>query len=319
MAERVYKYDNIKALLIFLVVLGHMVRPFVIGNAGSSFVYFSIYLFHMPAFIYLMGMFTKPSIKRIKLFISLYIPFQIAYFFLLKYITIEDSYVSFSLIEPVWIIWYLLAVVVYSALVFVIPKALSKKIKYIVVISACVIALLIGYVSFVGMEFSLSRIIVFLPFFLAGYYKLFSEKTCLGLSVILSFVAVCLVFYYILNHSPNINTLHQRLPYIFTGSDWTDRAVMFITAFCIIKLLLSIIPDKRIPILSDIGRHTLFIFLYHGFIVKFILRFYTPIYPAMFGIVVSLIIVVALWGCDIGYQKFKQKILLRFKLCKESI
>ena len=73
MAGRLYKYDNLKAILMYLVILGHMVRP--LGGLGAlgRFLYVIIYLFHMPAFIYVLGRFMTPSVKRIKHFAALYV------------------------------------------------------------------------------------------------------------------------------------------------------------------------------------------------------------------------------------------------------
>lgn len=50
-------FDNIKCLLIFLVVFGHMLEPQTGG--GVNFIYLNIYSFHMPAFIFVSGWFSR--------------------------------------------------------------------------------------------------------------------------------------------------------------------------------------------------------------------------------------------------------------------
>ena len=54
-------FDNARVLLIFLVVFGHMLQPFIDGSRGLHTLYIWIYTFHMPAFILLSGFFAKGS------------------------------------------------------------------------------------------------------------------------------------------------------------------------------------------------------------------------------------------------------------------
>ena len=57
--ERNYKMDNIKAFLIFLVVLGHLLE--LVPGQKSEWLYYVIYTFHMPAFVYITGYFSRPD------------------------------------------------------------------------------------------------------------------------------------------------------------------------------------------------------------------------------------------------------------------
>ena len=56
MKQRIYRYDNVKALLIFLVVLGHMTTDYVSDSHLVRWTTLWIYSFHMPAFIFLSGL-----------------------------------------------------------------------------------------------------------------------------------------------------------------------------------------------------------------------------------------------------------------------
>ena len=70
--------DNLRFLLIFLVLLGHFMELFK-GDFTSAF-YKIIYSFHMPAFLFLTGYFAR--FHRRKLVLGLiypYILFQIFY------------------------------------------------------------------------------------------------------------------------------------------------------------------------------------------------------------------------------------------------
>ena len=59
MKNRIYRYDNVKALLIFLVVLGHMTTDYVSDSHLVRWTTLWIYTFHMPAFIFLSGLVHK--------------------------------------------------------------------------------------------------------------------------------------------------------------------------------------------------------------------------------------------------------------------
>ena len=60
--ERIYLYDNVKCLAIFLVVIGHAINFLTDfdGNNLEKSMYSLIYAFHMPLFIFISGLFVKP-------------------------------------------------------------------------------------------------------------------------------------------------------------------------------------------------------------------------------------------------------------------
>lgn len=76
--QRDDQMDNIRAILIFCVVTGHVISNFG-ETTGTDAVYKIIFSFHMPAFLFVSGYFARYNPK--KLFASLfplYVIFQIA-------------------------------------------------------------------------------------------------------------------------------------------------------------------------------------------------------------------------------------------------
>ena len=74
--------DSSKAVLIFLVVFGHFLERLIgWGNPLNHALLGTIYFVHMPAFIFISGLFYKDQnwLKNIVFFISLYVPFQILF------------------------------------------------------------------------------------------------------------------------------------------------------------------------------------------------------------------------------------------------
>ena len=58
-AGRIALFDNIKGLLIILVVVGHVAHPVHNDNPAISCLFDVIYLFHMPLFVFVSGLFAK--------------------------------------------------------------------------------------------------------------------------------------------------------------------------------------------------------------------------------------------------------------------
>ncbi len=63
-SNRIAVWDNVKFILIFLVVLGHVMGIFTESNMYLGKYYLYLYVFHMPAFIFVSGLFSKRSIDN---------------------------------------------------------------------------------------------------------------------------------------------------------------------------------------------------------------------------------------------------------------
>ena len=161
-------FDNVRVGLICLVVFGHAIEQIRFDDKLFLGIYNFIYFFHMPLFVFCSGAFAKCDKNRIvKKYLIPYVVFQTLY-------GIFDVYVmeaeEFRFLESYYVLWYILALAVWN---FVLPffKTEGNKGKQIFLLVAVVIAgLLAGYADWIGKAFSLSRILVFFPFFLAGYY-----------------------------------------------------------------------------------------------------------------------------------------------------
>ena len=127
MKERIFYFDTIKFILIYLVVLGHVLEPNR-ALSWNSEIYTSIYLFHMPLFIILSGYFTKKkedfgefkqdSFRLLETFIVLHIfsvIFQITYYGIIK---------LSSLLVPGFASWYLLSLFFWRCFLQYIPNKL---------------------------------------------------------------------------------------------------------------------------------------------------------------------------------------------------
>lgn len=155
--------DNIRFLAMFCVILGHFLSLFI-EEKGICFIYRVIYSFHMPLFIFLSGYFAR--FNRRKILSSLIVPYFV---FQTLYLCLATKTFSFQYTTPYIHLWYLLALTFYYLLILFFDISNKNRIGIIVV--AFVLSLLVGFESTIGYYFSLSRFMVFLPYFLCGYYS----------------------------------------------------------------------------------------------------------------------------------------------------
>lgn len=248
-------WDNIKGILICLVVLGHFLYNFA-GFELVSLIVYLIYVFHMPAFVFVSGVFTHDPPKIRKL-INAFIIFDAAYL-ICEYVNLG----SVHIISPAYVCWYLLALIVWRFTASLLPK------KKIVIPCLFVLSLFSGFIP-VSNEFGLTRILSFWVFFAAGY--LIGQKGVEGLrskirpvfGVLLFITGLAgsyiarLVFGY---SKDDMTMMSYKTPEMFAG-----RFVLLILAFVITISLVIFVPAKA-GFLTKIGKNSLSIFLLHRFL-----------------------------------------------------
>ncbi len=270
--ERISLYDNTKGILIILTVIGHLLSQYMGQYASMDSAYIFIYLFHMPAFCLMSGFFSKNAEKgRANCFKSLIIPYILVYVLWLAYYNIcWDKGVEFDLMRPGYAQWYLLSLITWR---LVLPTFL--RLRYPLICSI-IIALVAGFFDDIGAEFSLSRTIVFFPFFLIGYYltkehfeKISSYKKIWGVLGLVLAAGVAIAYEQI--GLPK-SMLYAKASYnIAHCENW--EGIIFRTAlygiaifmtFCIINLT----PKKK-SILTQIGANSLMILVLHVYVIRY--------------------------------------------------
>jgi len=268
--KRNCKLDNLKAILIFFVVFGHLLECF--DGTMRLWLYFVIYSFHMPAFIYVTGYFSKFDPERLikKLGYS-YLVYQFLYLMFQRHYLLQENQIQFT--QPYWLLWYLVSLICWILLIPVIDWAGVNRKTVLGMVFVC--ALLTGYDKSVGYYLSLSRSVVLFPFFVLGHYRIMGREQMKHgkAGMIISVAVIIISMFYLRNNLTEIqgNWLYHSVPYNGTFSI-VSRAAIFCVALAWIFLLLRLVPDKEVPLLTDIGKYTLTIFLCHGFIVKWIAK-----------------------------------------------
>lgn len=270
-------FDNAKFLLMVLVVFGHLLQPFIDQKGWYKDLYYTIYTFHMPAFIMISGFFAKSFdwkkghqvVNSFRKCIIPYVLFQWVYSFF-YWITGTNEHFSFQLHVPNWSLWFLLSSFFWQISLFFFHKWPPK----VGIGVSLALSLLVGYIPAIGRELTLQRTVVFLPFFIIGYYLSREtvekfEKSDVKKWFSLGFI----VIFAILRLAYGINK------YMFFGSkpyedflnlpEWGAIVRIMTLLFALVGMLafFAIVPTKE-TWYTKCGQYTLTAYLLHGFFVK---------------------------------------------------
>lgn len=294
---RNYRVDNIKALLIFLVVFAHNMESLYEGSI--RFLYLFIYLFHMPLFILCTGYFSKFSVERVKYkIIYPYVIFQMAYL-LFEVLYYKESDYPLTVFSPYWILWYLFSFFFWMMLLpFVGPMYKNRKKALCLILLSILVGVVIGFDEQIGMDFSLARTIVFLPYFLIGYAMRWYENWDLlkrnyhrhekrKMLVVFGFV---LLIYILIHKYLRPKAVYGAYSYHSCGMDWYMRLLLYVMGFLISICIIVWMPKKK-TIFSYLGQNSMQIFLLHGFFIKILRK--ADIYQFLEGEVIQWIFLVA--------------------------
>lgn len=170
MQSRNYLWDNIKTFLIISVVVGHFLGTYPVNSDFTEYLYYLIYGYHMPAFLFVSGYWSKSFCKESKIrvekvgyLIGYYLIFQLIFFI---EIWLLDPRKEFSLFVPNIGLWYLFAIIAYYLMIPIIEKIPA----YISLPIFIFLGLTIGAEPEAGKFLASGRIFTFAPFFFSGYY-----------------------------------------------------------------------------------------------------------------------------------------------------
>lgn len=270
-------WDNVKLALIFLVVLGHFLLPVRKEEWFIETLYYWIYLFHMPAFVFVSGYFSKSYVRkkgkerRLTGYLLLYLLFT-ASLWLTKWI-ITRKFNWSVLLNPDSAPWYMLAMFFWLLLI-----PFAARLPFRSAFAASVAAALIaGMLPFIGSFLALSRVIVLFPFFLLGYHCNGYRREIInrgGIKIkILSLIVLVVPFialYFGSDWLPGyLRIIYGRLSYQDMGLTAVQGVLLRSFWFCLAALMgaafLCLIPNQELKVTSA-GERTLGIYFVHRLI-----------------------------------------------------
>lgn len=285
--ERSCYWDNIKGFLILLVVFAHTLYSLQYRSPMIESLVRYIYLFHMPAFVFVSGYFGKSKDahsfeKNIKLVFLYFIFNSITVF-----IEYHKGFTSFT--QPIYSYWYLLAMIAWRSTAHRISK------YRIITILLFAVALVTGFFPSVDNHFAVARIIGFYPFYMLGLQlseeksaklvsKKYGERALPGIAVLLGAAAVAFGTTVIFGYSDEVLKLD---PYS-EPLDMVRRIAMFVVSVMVITALRYLTLDKKIPLLTMFGRNSLWIFILHRMFTVWISD-YLRVFPVPFILALSVL------------------------------
>lgn len=165
--KRIALFDNLKYLLIVLVVFGHILEKCPFSYYPWHAFLNIIWSFHMPLFIFISGYFSKKVFDSNSIIRLLLIYLVFNYLYLLADYIFGVPVNSFG--APKHAMWYIFSLICWRCLLVIIPNRLLASL-YIWLPISIVISVLSGFIPLYKGEFCLLRTMCFLPYFLGGFY-----------------------------------------------------------------------------------------------------------------------------------------------------
>ncbi|MBK5246502.1 MAG: acyltransferase family protein [Peptostreptococcaceae bacterium] len=266
--KRDYLFDNMKAILIFFVVLGHYISTSATFDMGTfgGIIYIISFSFIMQGFLFVAGYFSKNVEKcrntALKTFLLPYLVLM-PIMYIIRYALYGNA--SINMTVPTMALWYLLNMFVYRFFI----KDLAK-IKYILPISIF-ISLIAGLIPFLGVTLALGRIFGFLPFFLLGY---FCEKKHLkkiqripkAVGILTGIILIAFSVFISNYNAIPLSAWYFKTAYINIGLNNLEgtsvRIILSIAALCWIGVFLILTPKKKTWLVT-VGQNTLSVYILH--------------------------------------------------------
>ncbi len=263
--------DNAKMTLVTLVVIGHFwaVLP---NDAINDHFYDFLYLWHMPAFVFVTGhlsrSFAWTRTKLLGLVTTVVVPYVVfESLYALFRIRVGDERFDDLYTDPHWPLWYLAALFFWR-----LATPLLKRHPVAVPISYAV-SVVAG--AYAGETLDLARVLGMLPFFVLGLHVTDARLAVLrtprarwvGAGVLLGLVASA----GLVDVLVGTEWLYYRSRYDALGaSDSTGMIIrlgLLVVGSLASLAFLAVVP-RRGGWFAAAGRWTLVVYLFHGFVVK---------------------------------------------------
>jgi len=269
--------DNVRLVLIGLVVLGHTLSRGIQQSVPSAHaLYLFVYLFHIPAFVFVAGHFarsrelTPRALQTIVTrLLAPYVAFTVLYAVVRAVAT--GHHVRVDLVDPWWLLWFLPALAGWRLLA---PLVLNLRAPVTV---AVLVGLGAGMLERVGSAFTLARIVALLPFFVLGavtppdWLRLLRARELRAVGAVVLTVTAALVA-----------VLHDRVEGAWQPLFWNDdyaaldvsageglltRLALYVVGAVLTLSVLAVVPGRR-RWYTAVGAASLYVYLLHGFVVR---------------------------------------------------
>ena len=289
--------DNVKMVLVTLVVVGHAIG-LVEDTAGSHWVYDFIYLWHIPAFVFVSGYLSKSfewDRRRMKSLVQTlaipYLLFEPALFYYRR--TVADEGVTGPLwFEPHWTMWYLIVLLMWRLITPILKR-------HWLFLPLSVIVSLIGGIWDTE-ALMIPRFLGLLPFFVLGLHlkprhlqhlddvwvKLAAVPMLVGIGIMAVYTDAwtesALLWY---------DTGYSEIP-IESEFVFQTRLTVMMVGLLGAFAAMSLVPRRSLGWFTTMGTATMVVYLFHGFVIKTVKALgwpeFTTLYPVL-GLVLTIL------------------------------
>ena len=288
--QRDYMFDTFRGLLILSIPMSHFTK--MAGNQYGAmyltsgfpeesffgFMYITINVFVMQAFMFLSGYFSKKPDRAqetaFSTFMWPYLVFTVIYYFVRMFFM---GGANLKLLTPPFALWFLFVLFFYRFFL-----KYMVKFQWLLPVSI-MLYLLAGQVEEFGNLLSLGRALSYFPFFLLGYYcskeRLAWLQQLKKKPVMLALLGIVLVGITFLLMRSDIKVgwyLLKASVDNFPNMMWWEDTLMRIALLFIasgwIIFMVNIIPSKK-SFLSFVGMNTMPIYVFH-LTLRYVVEFY---------------------------------------------
>lgn len=273
--------DNAKALLITLVILAHSLGLLAAQHGSAATVNRIIYVFHMPAFIFVTGYLSKPDAftrKGLRSVASLAFVYLVFNALNYSWSSVFEGK-TIDLVEvvttPTYALWFLLSLVWWRLLLPLFAFGKGREAALASIAVAVTVAVGSGYVISDGSWMSISRVFVFLPFFVTGYrarqQKWSIPKTWWSRCLAAIAFGGLLFAQYSRHILRGTETLMHRKSFLQLGEMTAQAGVGKLTILALSAVMvvafLQLVP-RRSLVITSLGATTLSVYVWHAFTLR---------------------------------------------------
>lgn len=293
--------DNLKGLLIILVVLGHLDAPLVKSSPELKVFYLLINSFHMPCFMMISGFLAKRKIDE-RDYRGMFYQQVLPYFMIdltfwlfvcifphgleiIPYVSILDP----KPLVPKYHLWYLFAVMVYHLVTPAVVKrfhGLWSGAALLIFFGCTLLAGFTGQIQ--GLKFT--KILTFYPFFLLGYYFPKNWLFAFRSRLICKLAAIPILAFWISFFIQNKKYIYSEVFYLVKPyAEYPKRYMkylppvwqrcIFLIASVVVSLAVMSLMTKHWTPLAYLGRRSRYTYILHGFFILGIRAWNSYIYP----------------------------------------
>lgn len=282
MKERIKFYDNLKFVLILLVVVGHLADCDTAQVKIFRSIYLFIYAFHMPLFFFAAGLFHRNKNVISKVLSYVMIGFLMKIILFMEKTMLNGKIAVFHLFEDADIPWYMFVLAIYLFVTYILRDINPRVLFFAVFVLAC----FAGYDNSIGDYLYFSRAIVFYPCYVLGVMlepmtlveetrkKYLKIASMIILGVWGCICLFCINDVYVLrglftgrNSFSSISSNELFIKYGFLY-----RLLCYGITFLTSGAIFCMVPEKEIPIITRCGGRSLQIYFWHWLIVLIIIR-----------------------------------------------